>query len=144
MKISSKTMYGVISLVDIAVNSKDKIHTLREIAERQKISVKYLEQVFSILKRNKIVKSIKGAQGGYLLLKNPEDINLFMLLDLFESEWNVDVSNKKDNGSVRDIFEKKYLSEMKQLLYNYTQNITLHDIGKNFESIIIENERTNI
>lgn len=144
MKISSKTIYGVISLVDIILNSKDKIHNLREIAERQKISVKYLEQVFSILKRNKIVKSIKGAQGGYILLKNPEDINLFMLLDLFESEWNFDVLNRKENGSVRDSFEKKYLFEMKQLLYNYTQNITLYDIGKNFEKANIENEKINI
>ena len=67
MKLSSKSRYAVMALTDLAkFNTKDPV-TLRDISLRQGISLVYLEQLFLKLKKNKIVKSIRGKKGGYIL-----------------------------------------------------------------------------
>ncbi len=67
MKISSKARYGIKALLDLAVHAQQEHVALKEIAERQNISDRYLEQVFSLLKKSGLVKSVKGPQGGYML-----------------------------------------------------------------------------
>ena len=67
MKFSKKSRYGLTSLIDLSVHSKNGHVALNSIAERNDISPQYLEQVFAALRRAGIVKSIKGPQGGYLL-----------------------------------------------------------------------------
>ena len=67
MKISTKGRYGLRAMVDLAVSSVNEQVPLSTIAENQNISVSYLEQVFSTLRKAGLVKSIKGAQGGYIL-----------------------------------------------------------------------------
>lgn len=132
MKISSKVTYGIISIVDIVLNSKNKVCNLKEISKRQNISLKYLEQIFCTLKRKKIVKSIKGAQGGYVLLKNPEEITLFMLFNILSNECSLENRAEEISGSIKDIFEKKYLFEMQKVLDDYTKNITIYEIVNSF------------
>jgi len=84
MKLSSKGRYAVMALTDLAkFNSKDPV-TLRDISLRQGISLDYLEQLFLKLKKNKIVKSIRGNKGGYVLYKNPSEIkisDIFLAVD---------------------------------------------------------------
>ncbi|HEY5563754.1 MAG TPA: Rrf2 family transcriptional regulator [Clostridiaceae bacterium] len=67
MKISTKGTYGLKAMVDLALNSNNDYITLKSISERQDISERYLEQIFSMLRKAELVKSIKGAQGGYTL-----------------------------------------------------------------------------
>ena len=76
MKLTSKGRYAVMALVDLARFDNINPVSLRDISLRQGISLDYLEQIFSKLKKNEIVKSIRGTQGGYVLNKNPNDIKL--------------------------------------------------------------------
>ena len=76
MKLNSRSRYAVMALADIASFNKQNPVSLRDISLRQNISLVYLEQIFSKLKKNNIVKSIRGTNGGYVLTKDPEQIKL--------------------------------------------------------------------
>ena len=84
MKLTSKGRYAVMGLADIANFDRQNPVSLRDISLRQNISLVYLEQIFSKLKKNNIVKSIRGANGGYLLTRDPDQIklsNIFSAVD---------------------------------------------------------------
>ncbi len=76
MKLNSKSRYAVMALADIANFSGKNPVPLRDISLRQNISLVYLEQIFSKLKKNNIVKSVRGTNGGYILSNNPGQIKL--------------------------------------------------------------------
>ena len=76
MKLSSKGRYAVMALTDLAKFNQEDPVSLRDISLRQGISLVYLEQLFLKLKKNKIVKSIRGNKGGYILYKNPSEIKI--------------------------------------------------------------------
>jgi len=76
MKLTSKGRYAVMALADIANFDSQNPVSLRDISLRQNISLVYLEQIFSKLKKNNIVKSIRGTNGGYILTRDPEQIKL--------------------------------------------------------------------
>ncbi len=80
MRISTKGRYAVRLLLDIAVYDEVEPVRLKDTAERQNISMKYLEQIISVLVRAGFVKSIRGPQGGYRLVKEPKDYTVGMIL----------------------------------------------------------------
>ena len=80
MKISTKGRYAVRLLLDIAMNDEVEPVRLKDVAERQDISMKYLEQIISTLVRAGFVKSIRGPQGGYRLSKTPKEYTIGMIL----------------------------------------------------------------
>ncbi len=80
MKISTKGRYALRLMLDIAINGAAAPVPLKDAAERQAISVKYLEQIISSLVRAGFVKSIRGPQGGYRLAKTPADYTVGMIL----------------------------------------------------------------
>lgn len=85
MRISSKGRYGLAAMISLAQNyASNECITIVSISEKLGISKIYLEQVFSLLKRAKLVLAIKGAQGGYKLSKNPKEINAYMILTALE------------------------------------------------------------
>lgn len=80
MRISTKGRYAVRLLLDIAIYDEVEPVRLKDTAERQNISMKYLEQIISVLVRAGFVKSIRGPQGGYRLVKEPKDYTVGMIL----------------------------------------------------------------
>ena len=80
MKISTKGRYALRLMLDIAMNDAVEPVRLKDVAERQSISVKYLEQIISQLVRAGYVKSIRGPQGGYRLVKSPKEYTVRMIL----------------------------------------------------------------
>jgi len=76
LKVSTKGRYGLRAIVDLAMNDKEGQVSLKSVAERQGISENYLEQLFSSLKKSGLVKSIRGAQGGYMLAKSADKITV--------------------------------------------------------------------
>lgn len=84
MKISTKGRYALRLMIDLAMNSIGEPVSLKDVAKRQGISEKYLEQIISVLNRAGYVKSIRGAQGGYLLRRAPEEYIVGMILRLTE------------------------------------------------------------
>lgn len=84
MKISTKGRYALRVIIDLATTDTNKYTSIKTISERQKISEKYLEQIISALNKNGLVKSTRGAQGGYRLTKSPEEYTVGMILRSIE------------------------------------------------------------
>ena len=82
MKLSTRCRYGIHAMADLAQHYGQGPQSLREIAERQEVSEMFLEQIFGALRREGFVESVRGAQGGYLLAKPPEEITIGALMTL--------------------------------------------------------------
>ena len=82
LSISAKADYGLTAVLELAIRSSEDPIQIRDLAERHAIPQHYLEQLLVALKRRGIVKSFRGAHGGYSLAKNPSDIRV---LDVFEA-----------------------------------------------------------
>ena len=132
MKLTSKGRYAVMALIDLARFDSINPVSLRDISLRQGISLDYLEQIFSKLKKNNIVKSIRGTNGGYILTKDPEQIKLSNIFSAVEEKVKT-VQCKKEskkgcNGKstkcithylwdeleihINDFFDKKNLGDL--------------------------------
>lgn len=96
MKISSKGRYAVRLVVDIAKNSNDSFVSLKDISERQNISVKYLEQIARLLIKNNIITSVRGAMGGYKLSREASKITVAEILTLTD-DLNITTCTTDDN-----------------------------------------------
>jgi len=81
MKLSTKGRYAVRAMLTLALNQKGNPLSLREISRREGISKKYLEQIFLRLKRAGLIRTVRGANGGYLLGKKPREISLTEILE---------------------------------------------------------------
>lgn len=85
MRISTKGRYALRLMLDIALHQEDgKPVRIKDIAKRQELSVKYLEQIIAMLNKAGFVKSIRGPQGGYLLKKKPSEYTVGMILYMTE------------------------------------------------------------
>lgn len=84
MKISTKGRYAVRVMLDLALHNTGECIKVKEIAERQRVSEKYLEQIIAILNKAGYVRSVRGAQGGYRLAKAPQEYTVGMILRLTE------------------------------------------------------------
>ncbi len=84
MKISTKGRYAVRVMLDLALNQTGECIKVKDIAARQGISEKYLEQIIAVLNKAGYVKSVRGAQGGYKIARAPEEYTVGMILRLTE------------------------------------------------------------
>ena len=129
MNLSKKSRYGITALIDLAVYARNQCVQLSSIAERNKISVKYLEQIFSGLRRAGLVKSITEPQGGYLLAKSPESItvaDVIYALDgsyLLEDERSV-VSGADEKG-ISTAIQKLLIEQMNDQTDKLLKQLTL-------------------
>ncbi|MBO4213938.1 MAG: Rrf2 family transcriptional regulator [Lachnospiraceae bacterium] len=86
MKLSTKGRYGLRAFVDIAIYSEKEPVSLAEVAKRQDISISYLEQLMTKLKKANLVEAVRGASGGYVLSRKPEDISVGDVLRALEGD----------------------------------------------------------
>lgn len=84
MRISTKGRYALRLMIDLAIHSKGEYISIKSIATRQGISEKYLEQIIKMLSKEKLVESIRGAQGGYRLTRTPEEYTVGEILRVTE------------------------------------------------------------
>lgn len=89
MKLSTKGRYGLKAMFELSLNEENGPVPLKYIAKKQNISEQYLEQIFSSLKKSGLVKSVRGAQGGYLLARKPEDIKVGDILVVLEGPISI-------------------------------------------------------
>lgn len=134
MKFSKKTRYGLIALIDLAVNSKYEQVALNSIADRNGISPQYLEQVFASLRRAGIVKSVKGSQGGYLLGQNADKISVAKILEALEGDYRIEreAFTGKDDPGISETIQKLVIDEVNEAMDNILQNLTLADLEENY------------
>ena len=135
MKLSSKGRYAVMALVDLARFDNINPVSLRDISLRQGISLDYLEQIFSKLKKNEIVKSIRGTQGGYVLNKNPNDIKLTNIFNAVDEKVKT-VQCKKDskkgcNGKSTKCLTHNLWDELEIHINTFFENKSLKDLLNN-------------
>ena len=128
MKLSTKCRYGLRALVDLAVFSENGHVALHEIAGRQEISLKYLEQDFSVLRRAGIVKSVKGAQGGYLLSKSPSDIRISEIVSVLEGDLLlIDIADS-DQTDIRAFLTRRVWTKVNENVSTSLRSMTLADL----------------
>lgn len=108
MRISSKAEYGVMALVDLAVHGESGPVKIREIAERQDIPKKYLEQVLLDLKRGEIVGSNRGKNGGYFLRVATDEITLMEILEILEEQMTLVDSGRDRPDFLRTFWDEQY------------------------------------
>ena len=134
MKLTSKGRYAVMALVDLARFDSINPVSLRDISLRQGISLDYLEQIFSKLKRNNIVKGIRGTQGGYILNKNPNDIKLINIFYAVDEKVKT-VQCKKDskkgcNGKATKCITHDLWDELEKHINSFFEKKSLEDLLK--------------
>lgn len=86
MKLSTKGRYGLRAFIDIAVHCEEEPVSLANVAMRQNISISYLEQLMTKLKKAGLIESVRGANGGYILAKNAGNISVGEVLRALEGE----------------------------------------------------------
>ena len=134
MKLNTRCRYAVMALADIATFNKQNPVSLRDVSLRQNISLVYLEQIFSKLKKNNIVKSIRGTNGGYILIKNPQQIKLseiFLALDENIKTLGCDKHSKKGcNGRSAKCITHDLWDELDIHINTFFENKNLEDLIK--------------
>jgi len=135
MKLNSRSRYAVMALADIASFNKQNPISLRDISLRQNISLVYLEQIFSKLKKSNIVKSIRGANGGYVLTRDPEQIklsNIFSAVDEKVKTLKCKRESKKGcNGKLTKCITHNLWDDLEMHINDFFDKKNLGDILKN-------------
>jgi Rrf2 family cysteine metabolism transcriptional repressor len=130
MKLSTRTRYGVRAIFELALYYGKGPVQLKKIAEKQDISVKYLEQLIAILKTGGFVRSIRGSKGGYILAKKPSEIKLSECVRCLEGQLNP-VECVEDNDYCKrteDCIVKQVWVKITDAVENILQSITLQDL----------------
>lgn len=132
MKLSTKGRYAVMALVDLANNGDERPTSLADIAERQEISLSYLEQLFAKLRRGGLVKSVRGPGGGYLLAHAPEETRIADIILAVDEPIRATRCTpgqphgcraNKSRCTTHDLWE-----ELGNQIYLYLSSVTLADV----------------
>ena len=97
MRLTTKGRFAVTAMIDLALNAQNNAVKLNSISERQQISLSYLEQLFSKLRRAGLVESIRGPGGGYILGRDAGEINIAQIIAAAEDELDATLCKGKAN-----------------------------------------------
>ena len=134
MKLTNKGRYAVMAMADLASNTNNGPISLTEISIRQNISLAYLEQIFIKLKDNKLVKSSRGAKGGYVLEKPASEIKLSNIILAVNEEvktLNCNKNSKRgcNNKSTKCITHNLW-DQLDQHINGFFEKVKLQDLTK--------------
>ena len=132
MKISTKGRYALRILVDLAINSKDKFISIKEISERQNISIKYMETIVGMLNKGGFLQSLRGHSGGYKLSRPAENIVVGDVLRYIEGplapipclEGEVVTCDRASSCQTLPFWEGLY-----KVVTEYVDNFTIADLA---------------
>lgn len=130
MRLSTKGRYGARAMLDLALNFGEGPILLRDIARRQEVSEKYLEHSITALRKAGLVRSVRGARGGYVLAKSPSQIRLSEIMQVLEGSMapvecvdDPQICQRAQLCVTRDIW-----AEIKEAIDNILESITLGDM----------------
>ncbi len=134
MKLNTKGRYAVMAMADLALFKDNGPTNLTDISLRQNISLAYLEQIFIKLKKNNLVKSIRGAKGGYVLEHSPEEIKISNIISAVDEEvktLNCKKESKRgcNNKSTKCITHNLW-DQLDQHINNFFEKVKLQDLIK--------------
>lgn len=134
MKLSTKGRYGLKAMFDLALHYGEQPIALSSIAERRNISLSYLEQLISQLKKAGVVKSIRGAQGGYILNGTPSEISVGQVLRALEQLAPVDcVTDDYDCSSSDFCVTRVVYQKILDSILETVDNISLQDMIDDYD-----------
>ena len=132
MKLTNKGRYAVMAMADLAIVNAKQPTNLTDISLRQGISISFLEQIFSKLKKNNLVQSSRGPSGGYLLTRSPEDIKLLSIIRAVDEKVKT-VGCKKESkkgctGKSAKCITHNLWDDLENHINNFFEKNTLKDI----------------
>jgi Rrf2 family protein len=129
MKLSTKGRYGIKAMVDLAIHYGVEPVSIKSISERQNISEYYLEQLFAPLRKADIIKSVRGAQGGYILNREPKDITTAEIMEVLEGP--VEISDCLEENTCSNIdccATRGFWARIKDSIDSVLESTTLQDL----------------
>jgi Rrf2 family protein len=134
MKLSTRGRYGTRVLLDLALQQGREPVPLKEIAERQEVSLQYLEHLIAPLISRGLVRSVRGAKGGILLAKRPEEIKLSEVIELLEGSVapvecvdSPEICGRASFCVTRDVW-----GELKRAIAGVLESITIQDLVERY------------
>lgn len=143
MRILTKVECGLIIMTDIAVYSGGgEAVTLYNIASRRNISIKYLEQIVSLLRQKSLLKSIKGPHGGYVLSRSADNITVKDIIDAIDiTVINNDISEiDNENCDITNVMNEMIWSKIENYLINFTSSLTLSELIEKYQQSLLQDE----
>lgn len=131
MKLSTKGRYGLMAMHRLAENYGEGPLPLSRIAETEGLSEAYLEQLFSLLKKKGLIRSVRGAQGGYFLAKEPQDIPIGDIIEALEGELALSCCQDKEEpcDKVDNCATKNILARLQAEMEGVLSSMSLADMG---------------
>ena len=133
MKISTRGRYALRFMIDLAQSGKDGYIALKDVSSRQNISIKYLEQITTLLSKNNILLSVRGPQGGYKLAREPKDYTIGEILRITEGDLSP-VACLEDKENLCPIKDKCHTLSLwmglDKVVNEYLDSKTLEDLLK--------------
>lgn len=134
MKISTKGRYGLRALVDLAANAGDGTMSLVQTTQRQNLSLNYLEQVFSTLRKAGIVTSVKGSGGGYALARGMDEITAGEVLEALEGKFAiVDQDMKAQDDPLQTAIKNLLWDEIDRRVNDCLKSRTLGSLVREYK-----------
>ena len=134
MKLTTKGRYAVLAMADLALFKGNGPTNLTDISLRQNISLAYLEQIFIKLKKNNLVKSVRGAKGGYVLEHSPEEIKISNIISAVDEEvktLNCKKESKRGcNNKTTKCITHNLWDQLDQHINNFFEKVKLQDLVK--------------
>jgi len=136
MKLSTRTRYGIRAVIELAQHEGKRPLQLKVIAERQGISVKYLEQLMSLLRSSGFVRSIRGSKGGYILARPPEQVTLSEVFRCLEGPVTTAecTENKDYCERAADCAAREVWVQVEGAIEGVLSSITLADMIQRIQS----------
>ena len=132
MRLTSKGRYAVMAMADLAKFNALQPTSLTEISLRQGISISFLEQIFSKLKKNNLVQSSRGPSGGYMLTRSPENIKLLTIIKAVDEKVKTVACKKESkkgcNGKSVKCITHNLWDDLEDHINNFFEKNTLNDI----------------
>ncbi len=132
MKLSTKGRYGLRALVDLAANGQGEAVSLSQTAQRQKLSLNYLEQVFGMLRRAGIVIGVKGPNGGYKLARDADEITVKEILKALEGEFSIIERDGEETDPVQASLSRLLWDEIDRKVNQYLEERTLGSLVRDY------------
>ncbi|NDB82659.1 MAG: Rrf2 family transcriptional regulator [Alphaproteobacteria bacterium] len=131
MMLTTKARYAVMALVDIALNCEFGPVSLAEVAQRQNIDLRYLEQIFVKLKNINILKATRGRSGGYLLNQSAKDIKISKIIESVEEGVKMTRCNSKSEGCVKNgakCLTHDLWYSLEKVIQSFLDRVTIEDV----------------
>ncbi len=142
MRLTSKGRYAVRAMLDLTTHSNGNPVRLQEISTRQNISLHYLEQLFRKLRNGKVVKSVRGPGGGYVLSRHMDEITIKSVLDCVGENINpakdIIGSEAATSNTVEFHLSKNYFQNLGIIMQEYLSTTSLGDLSRKGNDIEIE------